>query len=177
MCKAHQKAGGMLKMQNHHQNLKTNRILAYIKVTVLLHHTYYLDWLLHGFGQILAVIHLWIIVECICDHISFNILINIQIMEHHKDRLLLTIIWSKSVLTNDEGSEKTKTQDIKCLQPRWCPSGLSHTQKRRLQRMRKKESVEQQAEVVPVRSATIKKVWRPKQVVSPSAWIKASHGW
>ena len=60
-------------------------------------------------------------------------------------------------------------QDSKYLQPRWCPSGLSHTQKRRLQRMRKKESMEQQAEVVLAKSATMKPVWRPKQVVSSSA--------
>jgi hypothetical protein len=65
--------------------------------------------------------------------------------------------------------EKGIKQDSKYLQPRWCPSDLSHTQKRRLQRMRKKESMEQQAEVVPARSATMKQVWWPKQVVSSSA--------
>ena len=65
--------------------------------------------------------------------------------------------------------EKNIKPDSKYLQPRWCPSGLSNTQKRRLQRMRKKESMEQQAEVVPARSATMKQVWRPKQVVSSSA--------
>ena len=65
--------------------------------------------------------------------------------------------------------EKNIKQDSKYLQPRWCPSGLSHTQKMRLQRMRKKESMEQQAEVVPAKSATMKPVWRPKQVVSSSA--------
>ena len=65
-------------------------------------------------------------------------------------------------------NEKSKEQDSKYLQPRWCPSGLSHTQKRRLQRMRKKEAMEQQVEAVPKTSATMKKVWRPKQVVSTS---------
>ena len=65
-------------------------------------------------------------------------------------------------------NEKGKKQDSKYLQLRWCPSGLSHTQKRRLQRMRKKETMEQQVEVVPKTSATIKKVWRLKQVVSTS---------
>ena len=64
--------------------------------------------------------------------------------------------------------EKDMKQDNKYLQPRWYPLGLSHTQKR-LQRMRKKESMEQQAEVVPTRSVTMKQVWRPKQVVSSSA--------
>ena len=65
-------------------------------------------------------------------------------------------------------NEKSKEQDSKYLQPRWCPSGLSLTQKRRLQRMRKKEAMEQQVEAVPKTSATMKKVWRPKQVVSTS---------
>jgi len=64
--------------------------------------------------------------------------------------------------------EKNIKQDSKYLQPKWCPSGLSHTQKRRLQRMRKKESMEQQAEVIPTRSTTMKQVWKPKQVVSSS---------
>ena len=64
--------------------------------------------------------------------------------------------------------EKSKKQDSKYLQSRWCPSGLSYTQKRRLQRMRKKEAMEQQVEAVPKMSATMKMVWRPKQVVSTS---------
>ena len=66
-------------------------------------------------------------------------------------------------------AEKDMKQENNYSQPRWCPLGLSHTQKRRLQRMRKKESMEQQAEVVPARSATMKQVWRPKQVVSSLA--------
>jgi hypothetical protein len=66
-------------------------------------------------------------------------------------------------------SEKNMKQDSVYLQLRWCPSGLSHTQKRRLQRMHKQESVEQQLEVVPARSVTTKQVWRPKQIVSPSS--------
>ena len=74
----------------------------------------------------------------------------------------------KSVLIDDEGCEKNKKQDSKCLQLRWCPSGLSHTQKRRLQQMRKQELVKQQVQVVSARSATMKKVWKPKQVVSSS---------
>ena len=67
-------------------------------------------------------------------------------------------------------NEKRKEQDSKYLQPRWYPSGLSHTQKRRLQRMRK-ESMEQQVEVVPKTSAIMKKVWWPKQnKYSPQQW-------
>ena len=67
------------------------------------------------------------------------------------------IVASNNLVKSKEG-EKYIKQDNKYLQPRWCPSGLSHTQKRRLQRMRKKESMEQQAEVVPARSATMKHV-------------------
>ena len=67
-----------------------------------------------------------------------------------------------------KADEKGVKQDSKYLQPRWCPSGLSHTQKRRLQRMRKKDAMEQQVEAVPKMSATTKKVWLPKQVVSTS---------
>ena len=65
-------------------------------------------------------------------------------------------------------NEKSKEQDSKYLQLRWCPSGLPHTQKRRQQCMLKKEAMEQQVEAVPKTSATMKKVWRPKQVVSTS---------
>jgi hypothetical protein len=55
-------------------------------------------------------------------------------------------------------------QNSKGMQPRWCPLGLSRTQKRRLQRMRKQGSMEQSTVVTPARSAT-RQVWRPKQVV------------
>ena len=64
--------------------------------------------------------------------------------------------------------EKSAKQDSKYLQPRWCPSGLSHTQKRRLQCMRKRESMEQPVEVEPIKPVAMKKVWRPKQIVSLS---------
>ena len=57
-----------------------------------------------------------------------------------------------------KADEKDAKQDSKYLQPRWCPSGLSHTQKRRLQRMRKKEAMEQQVESVPKTLATMKMV-------------------
>ncbi|XP_039804933.1 L-type lectin-domain containing receptor kinase SIT2-like [Panicum virgatum] len=64
--------------------------------------------------------------------------------------------------------EKNIKQDSKYLQPKWCPSGLSHTQKRRLQRMRKKESMEQQAEVIPTRSTTMKQEAPAKKVPEDS---------
>ena len=65
--------------------------------------------------------------------------------------------------------EKDIKQDSRYLKPRWCPSDLSHTQKRRLQHSRNKKSMEQQAEVVPVKSTTTKKIWKAKQVVSSLA--------
>ena len=64
--------------------------------------------------------------------------------------------------------EKSIKQDSKYLQPRRCPSGLSHTQKRRLQRLHKQESMEQQVEVEATKLAVVKKVWRPEQIASSS---------
>jgi hypothetical protein len=42
------------------------------------------------------------------------------------------------VCTTNKQSENSNKQNVKEMQPRWCPSGLSHTQKRRLQRLRKR---------------------------------------
>jgi hypothetical protein len=69
-----------------------------------------------------------------------------------------------SASINSKGGHKDNDES-KYSQPRWCPSGLTHTQKRRLQRMRKQGSMEQRAAVIPTRSAITKQVWRPKQVV------------
>ena len=55
-------------------------------------------------------------------------------------------------------NEKSKKQDSKYLQPRWCPSDLSHTQKRRLQCMRKKEAMEKQVGAMPKTLEITKKV-------------------
>jgi hypothetical protein len=51
------------------------------------------------------------------------------------------------VMANDHEawSSKTKVAD-KYHQPRWCPEGLTHTQKRKLQHLRNKEKREQEAE-------------------------------
>jgi len=73
----------------------------------------------------------------------------------------------KDLYCSKEG-EKSMKQDSRYLQPRWCSSGLSHTQKIRLQRLHKQESMEQQVEAKPTKPATIKQVWRPKQIVSSS---------
>ena len=55
----------------------------------------------------------------------------------------------KKNLDCSKKGDKNLKQDSNYLQPRWCPSGLSHTQKRRLQRLRKQESMEQQVEIKP----------------------------
>jgi hypothetical protein len=55
----------------------------------------------------------------------------------------------KLVLANDHeaSSSNLKDQDKeKYFQPRWCPPGLTHTQKRRLQRLRRQEQKEKEAE-------------------------------
>ena len=55
----------------------------------------------------------------------------------------------KLVLANDHeaSSSNLKDQDKeKYFQPRWCPPGLTHTQKRRLQHLRRQEQKEKEAE-------------------------------
>ena len=57
--------------------------------------------------------------------------------------------FQKLVLANDHeaSSSNLKNQDKeKYFQPRWCPPGLTHTQKRRLQRLRHQEQKEKEAE-------------------------------
>ena len=59
--------------------------------------------------------------------------------------------------------EYNNKQQSKDIQPRWCPSGLSRTQKRRLQRLRKQGAIEQQIEEKPAKPMRTRKEWRPKQ--------------
>ena len=75
----------------------------------------------------------------------------------------------KSVLIDDEGCEKNKKQDKKVFVGKVVSLRLVSHPKEKIQRMCKQELVEQQAEVVPARSTTMKKVWKPKQVVSSLA--------
>ena len=61
----------------------------------------------------------------------------------------LVNVSQKLVLANDHkaSSSNLKDQDKeKYFQPRWCPPGLTHTQKRRLQRLRRQEQKEKEAE-------------------------------
>ena len=50
----------------------------------------------------------------------------------------------KQVFANDH--EASSSSASKYHQSRWCPPGLSHSQKRRLQRLRHQEQKEQEAE-------------------------------
>ena len=78
---------------DHDRNFKSNRFVDHIKVIML---SRIMGRLLPGF--ILTFIRPWITVGCICNHITFNILLCIQIMLHYQNRLLLAIIWSSKML-------------------------------------------------------------------------------
>ena len=49
----------------------------------------------------------------------------------------------KPVMANDHEAGSSKSTVDKYHQPRWCPLGLNHTQKRKLQRLRNKKKKEQ----------------------------------
>jgi len=52
----------------------------------------------------------------------------------------------RPVMANDHEASGSKSIADKYHQPKWCPSRLTHTQKRKLQRLRNKEKREQEAE-------------------------------
>jgi len=52
----------------------------------------------------------------------------------------------KPVMANDHEAGSSKSAADKYHQARWCPSGLTHTQNRKLQRLRNKEKKEQEKE-------------------------------
>jgi hypothetical protein len=70
--------------------------------------------------------------------------------------------------TKKEDMATIKTADPKYSMPQWCPAGLTRSQKRKLQRLRAKESQEKEAEKIfndthPQYPPPQKK-WRPKAV-------------
>ena len=71
-------------------------------------------------------------------------------------RLISNNLVEKDPNCSKEG-EKNVKKDSKYLQPRGCLSDLSHTQKRRLQRVRNQEKMEQQVEVQPTKPIAMKK--------------------
>jgi len=52
---------------------------------------------------------------------------------------LVDVPSQKPVMANDHEAVSSKSAADKYHQPRWCPLGLTHTQKRKLQRLRNKE--------------------------------------
>jgi hypothetical protein len=57
------------------------------------------------------------------------------------------MIFGESSNTNKKGDMTVnKTADPKYSMPRWCPSGLTRSQKRKLQCLRAKENQEKEAE-------------------------------
>jgi hypothetical protein len=94
-------------------------------------------------------------------------------------------IGSMDVTINDQVDNKildhganNKSLASKYMQSRWCAPGLSHTQNRRLQRLRNQENKEKELKPlkevnkkkeVPARPLpSIKKEYRPKQVIPTS---------
>jgi hypothetical protein len=78
------------------------------------------------------------------------------------------MIFGESANTTKKDTVTIKTVDPKYSMPRWCPAGLTRSQKRKLQRLRVKESQEKEAEKIfndthPLYPPPQKK-WRPKAV-------------
>ena len=78
------------------------------------------------------------------------------------------MIFGESANTTEKDTATIKTADPKYSMPRWCPAGLTRSQKRKLQRLRAKESQEKEAEKIfndthPLYPPPQKK-WRPKAV-------------
>jgi hypothetical protein len=79
------------------------------------------------------------------------------------------MIWGESAnTTKKEDTATIKTADPKYSMPRWCPAGLTRSQKRKLQRLRAKDNQEKEAKKIfndthPQYPPSQKK-WRPKAV-------------
>jgi hypothetical protein len=58
------------------------------------------------------------------------------------------MIFGESANTTKKDTVTIKTADPKYSMPRWCPAGLTRSQKRKLQRLRVKESQEKEAEKI-----------------------------
>jgi hypothetical protein len=78
-----------------------------------------------------------------------------------------------------DNHEASSSSTDKYSQPRWCPPGLTHTQKRRLQRLRCQEQKEQEAERLrdeqlnkykPIFPQS--KVWRVKSANQPAGPVE-----
>ena len=94
------------------------------------------------------------------------------IVDNPADSNKYVVVVQQGPMANDHeaSTSKAKSRDPKYTQPKWCPSGLTKAQKRRLQRMRSHEKEEQEAEKLRDKffneshpMVPPKQVWRPKQ--------------
>jgi hypothetical protein len=94
--------------------------LQLLKKIMLLDLIHMLDRPHHGLGHIFAIIHLRIIVVCICAHIWSNTLLLMQIMVHYKDHLLLTITWSEVHQEKKRAARETQNTHSRGGVPQAC---------------------------------------------------------
>jgi hypothetical protein len=90
------------------------------------------------------------------------------------------MIFGESANTNKkESMSVNKIADPKYSMPRWCPSGLTRSQKRKLQRLRAKENQEKEAEKIfngtHPQYPPPQKRWRPKAVEENQTVIKTEN--
>jgi hypothetical protein len=72
-----------------------------------------------------------------------------------------SMIFGKSANTGEEDTAASKTADPKYSMPWWCPSGLTWSQKQKLQRLRAKKSKEKEAKkylMIRIRSTHHRKI-------------------
>jgi hypothetical protein len=90
------------------------------------------------------------------------------------------MIFGESANTNKkEGTAVNKIADPKYSMPRWCPMGLTRSQKRKLQRLRTKENQEKEVEKIfndtHPQYPPPQKRWRPKAVEENQTAIKTEN--
>jgi hypothetical protein len=65
-----------------------------------------------------------------------------------KESEVLMVFGESANTTKKEDTTTIKTADPKYFMPRWCPAGLTRSQKRKLQRLRAKENQEKKEEKI-----------------------------
>jgi len=85
----------------------------------------------------------------------------------------------RPIVADDHEASSGNTTTSKYSQPRWCPSGLTRTQKRKLQRLRCQEKKGQKAEKLKARQFNKcrpiipqSKVWRVKSADQPAGPVR-----
>ena len=99
------------------------------------------------------------------------------VTEPLNDKPILAIVPKATSNDHEAGSsqtEVTRPRDPKYTQPKWCPPGITKTQKRKLQRARNREKAEKEAEQArdaefnAERPMVPNQVWVPKLNPPPS---------